>query len=146
VEKITGAQFAMLLYSAFDAMASEVHTELARAGHPHLSVSNEFAMRAIDDGADSAADLARALGVTRQAAAKTIVSLENLDYVGRISDDADARRKRLVVTDHGREAVTIGAHAFDAIYQSWLQKAGDDVATQVVDALRALNPRGAALR
>ena len=131
----------MLLYGAFDAMASEVHTELARAGHPHLSVSNEFAMRAIDDGAESAADLARALGVTRQAAAKTIVSLEKLDYVGRISDDADARRKRLVVTDHGREAVAVGARAFDAIYQNWCEHAGDDEAALVVSALRALNPR-----
>jgi DNA-binding MarR family transcriptional regulator len=140
VEKITGAQFAMLLYSAFDAMASEVHTELARAGHPHLSVSNEFAMRAIDDGADSAADLARALGVTRQAAAKTIVSLEKLDYVGRISDDADARRKRLVVTDHGREAVAIGAHAFDAIYTRWRETAGENDAALVVNALRTLGP------
>jgi DNA-binding MarR family transcriptional regulator len=140
VEKITGAQFAMLLYGAFDAMASEVHTELARAGHPHLSVSNEFAMREIDDGADSAADLARALGVTRQAAAKTIISLENLDYVGRISDDADARRKRLVVTDHGREAVAIGAQAFDAIYTRWRETAGENDAALVVNALRTLGP------
>jgi DNA-binding MarR family transcriptional regulator len=140
VEKITGAQFAMLLYGAFDAMASEVHTELARAGHPHLSVSNEFAMRAIDDGADSAADLARALGVTRQAAAKTIVSLEKLDYVDRISDDADARRKRLVVTDHGREAVAIGAQAFDAIYTRWRETAGKNDAALVVNALRTLGP------
>ena len=146
MEKITGAQFAMLLYGAFDAMASEVHTELARAGHPHLSVSNEFAMRAIDDGADSAADLARALGVTRQAAAKTIISLENLDYVGRISDDADARRKRLVVTDHGREAVAVGAQAFDAIYTKWRGAAGEDKAALVVDGLRALNPRATDLR
>jgi DNA-binding MarR family transcriptional regulator len=140
VEKITGAQFAMLLYGAFDAMASEVHIELARAGHPHLSVSNEFAMRAIDDGAESAADLARALGVTRQAAAKTIISLENLDYVGRISDDADARRKRLVVTDHGREAVAIGAQAFDAIYTRWRETAGENDAALVVNALRTLGP------
>ena len=57
--------------------------EGARAGHAGLTVGNEFAMQAIDEGADNAAALARHLGVTRQAAAKTILTLEGLGYVAR---------------------------------------------------------------
>ena len=138
MEKDDGPRFAQLLVGAFDAMVNEVREVLAQAGHPDLSVGNEFAMQAIEGGADSAADLARALGVTRQAAAKTISALERLDYVDRSENNADARRKRLVVTPRGREAITIGARAFDVIYNNWSQRVGTDTATLVASALRDL--------
>jgi len=136
-----GARFAMLLFGAFESMAGEVLEKLSEAGHPELSVGNEFAMRAIDAGADSAADLGRALGVTRQAAAKTIAALEKLDYVTRTSTDADARRKPLVVTQRGREAIAIGARAFDVIYQEWRVGVGEENAAMIASALRELGAR-----
>lgn len=128
----------MLLYGAFEAMVDTVREELSQAGHPDLSVGNEFAMQAIDAGAESAADLARALGVTRQAAAKTIGALEKLGYVERSMNDSDARRKHLVVTQRGREAIAVGARAFDVIYQDWRQRVGSAEADAITKALRAL--------
>lgn len=141
MESITGARFARLLLAAFDAMVAEVQEELARRGHPHLTVGNEFAMQAIDAGASSAADLSRALGVTRQAAAKTITTLEGLDYVERTSNDADARQKRLLVTSHGREAIAIGAAAFDESYRRWVDVVGEDTAATTAAALRLVSAR-----
>ncbi|WOF24781.1 winged helix DNA-binding protein [Microbacterium betulae] len=138
---MSGAGFARLVLGAFDSMVEQVRAELARAGHPDLTVANEFAIQAIDEGASSAADLARALGVTRQAAAKTITSLEGLRYVTRTSDEEDARRKHLVVTDHGHEAVAIGATAFDDVYQRWHCTVGADTAATVEEALRTLTDR-----
>lgn len=138
---MTGARFAQLLYRSFDAMVEEVQEDLARAGHAGLSVANEFAMQAIDGGAANAAELARALGVTRQAAAKTIASLEALDYVTRTSDPADARRKHLVVTDRGHDAIAIGARGFDSLYRRWRDAVGAENAEAVVAALEMLSPQ-----
>ncbi|WP_433796653.1 MarR family transcriptional regulator [Actinoplanes sp. CA-252034] len=138
MEDLTGARFARLLLGAFDAMAAEVRAELTRAGHPGLTVANELAMQAIDAGADSASDLGRAIGVSRQAAAKTIASLEALGYVARAADAADGRRKQLAVTDLGREAVAVGAAAFDAIYERWKATQGAERVATVVKALDAL--------
>lgn len=114
-----GAQLAQLLLAAFDAMVSEVRVELERAGHGGLTVTNERAMQAIGGGAVSAASVARATGVTRQAAAKTISTLEALGYVVREADVDDARQKSLMITPAGRRAVAAGAEAFDAIFDRW---------------------------
>lgn len=138
---MSGAGFARLVLDGFDSMVEEVRVELARAGHPDLTVANEFAIQAINDGAGSAADLARALGVSRQAAAKTINSLEGLGYVTRTSDDEDARRKHLAVTDHGYEAIAIGAAAFDNVYRRWRLSVGAGNAVMVEEALRTLTDR-----
>ncbi len=115
----SGTEFARLLMAAFEVMVAEVRDDLENAGHPGLTVANELAMQAIDHGAASAASLARATGVTRQAAAKTISTLESLGYVTRDADPADARKKHLHVTAEGRAAVRVGAAAFDRIFARW---------------------------
>ncbi|SMH32330.1 DNA-binding transcriptional regulator, MarR family [Rathayibacter oskolensis] len=134
----SGVQLAQLLTRSFDAMVESARSELARAGHPDLTVAAEFALQAIDAGADSAADLGRALDVSRQAAAKTIASLERSGYVERTADVGDARRKHLVVSERGREAIAVGAAGFEAAYQRWRRVVGDELAESVVVALRAL--------
>ncbi|WP_460775800.1 MarR family winged helix-turn-helix transcriptional regulator [Microbacterium sp. GXF7504] len=139
---MTGARFAQLLYRSFEAMVDGVRQDLAREGHAGLTVANEFAMQAIDAGAANAAELARALGVTRQAAAKTIAALESMGYVTRTADPDDARRKRLVVTDRGHAAIAIGAQGFDAIYREWRDAVGPARADAVIAALETLRERG----
>ncbi|MHC3000864.1 MarR family winged helix-turn-helix transcriptional regulator [Gordonia metallireducens] len=133
-----GAQFARLLLETFDAMTREVVEELADAGHPGLTVTNELAMEAIDDGAGNAASLARRLGVSRQAAAKTITALEGLGYVERAADADDARRKSLRITARGREAIRVGSAAFDRIRVRWEAALGADRVAETEDALRFL--------
>jgi DNA-binding MarR family transcriptional regulator len=132
-----GAQFAQLLLSAFDAMVDEVRVELERAGHAGLTVANERAMQAIDGGAVSAASVARATGVTRQAAAKTISTLESLGYVVRATDVDDARQKSLTITASGRRAVAVGAKAFDTIFDRW-RAADPATSAAAIDALQRL--------
>jgi DNA-binding MarR family transcriptional regulator len=133
-----GAELARLVAEAFDAMVDEVTAELTAAGHPGLTVAAELAMQAIDAGAGTAAGLARALGVSRQAAAKTIGALEGLGYVERTADAADARRKELRLTARGHDAVTVGAGAFDRIRARWVRAEGADRVAAVEDGLRRL--------
>lgn len=143
MDETTGVRFALLLSAAWDAMVEEARAELVQHGHGALTVSNEFAMRQIDGGARSAADLARALDVSRQAAAKTIAALEAAGYVGRSDHESDGRRKDLTVTPRGRAALTVGAAGFETAYRRWTDRVGSDRATEVEEALRALGEQSA---
>ena len=121
-----GARLALLLLGGFNAMVNEVVAELERRGHPGVRPGHEFALRAIDGGADTAAALGRRLSVTKQAAAKTITALQQLGYVQRETDPEDKRRKRLQVTPRGHEMTAIGGALFDDVRKRWAAQIGDD--------------------
>jgi len=120
-----GARLALLLLGAFNAMVDEVVAELERRGHPGVRPGHEFALRAVDGGADTAAELGRRLAVTKQAAAKTITALQQLGYVQREANPEDKRRKRLRVTPRGHEMTAIGEAAFDDVRARWAAQIGD---------------------
>jgi DNA-binding MarR family transcriptional regulator len=131
----------MLLFGGFAAMVDEVVVELDQQGHPGVTASHEFALQAVDGGARNASELGRALGVSRQAAAKSIAALEQLGYVERQSDPSDGRQKQLIVTDRGYDMVRIGAAAFDKIRTRWSKQLGRAQLDVLESSLRALvNP------
>jgi DNA-binding MarR family transcriptional regulator len=138
-EPPSGADLALLLLGGFEAMVEEVVAELARRGHPGVRAAHEFALRAIDEGAGTAAELGRRLDVSKQAAAKTIAALEQMGYVAREDDPADARRKRLRVTDRGHEMTTIGRALFDQVRARWAREIGreelDELQAQLAQLL-----------
>jgi DNA-binding MarR family transcriptional regulator len=119
-------------------MVDEVVVELDRRGHPGVTANHEFALQAIDAGARNAAELGRALQVSRQAAAKSIAALEELGYLERQSDPSDGRQKQLIVTDRGYEMVRIGAAAFDQIRTRWSKQLGPAQLDVLESSLRAL--------
>ncbi|MGW3108446.1 MarR family winged helix-turn-helix transcriptional regulator [Streptomyces sp. NPDC001100] len=119
-----GAELALLLLGGFQSMVDDVHDELARRGHPGVRASHEFALRAIDEGADTASDLGRRLSVSKQGAARTIAALEKLGYVEREPDPGDGRLKRLRVTDRGHDMMTLGASLFDDVRERWAAHMG----------------------
>jgi|Tabmets5t2r1_1033131.scaffolds.fasta_scaffold28557_2 DNA-binding MarR family transcriptional regulator len=119
-----GAELALLLLGGFQLMVDEVVAGLDDRGHPGVRPVHEFALRAIDNGAETASELARRLSVSRQAAAKTIAALLEMGYVDRDADPSDGRRKRLQVTERGHEMVSIGASLFDDVRQRWAAQIG----------------------
>src|SRR5262245_49455860 len=128
-----GAELALLLLGGFHSMVDEVVAELERRGHAGVRPVHEFALRAIDGGAETASELGRRLSVSKQAAAKTIAALEELGYVDREPDPGDARRKRLRVTAHGHELTEIGGVLFDGVRARWAAAIG----AEQLDALQA---------
>jgi DNA-binding MarR family transcriptional regulator len=139
MEKSRGAELALLLLDGFNAMVDEVVAELERQGHPGVTATHEFALRAIDEGAYSASGLGRSLGVSRQAAAKSIAALEELGYVERKSDPLDARRKRLTVTTRGYEMAKIGGAVFDDLRKRWMARLGQPQLEALESGLAALS-------
>ena len=120
-----GAQLALLLLGGFHSMVDEVVPELDRRGHAGVTPVHEFALRAIAGGADTASALGRRLSVSKQAAAKTIAALEQLGYVAREPDAADARRKRIAVTPRGHELMEVGGALFDDVRARWAARIGE---------------------
>lgn len=121
-----GARLALLLRGGFNAIVDEVVAGLERRGHPGVRPGHGFALRAIDGGADTAAELGRRLSVTKQAAAKTITALQQLGYVQRETDPEDKRHKRVQVTPRGHEMAAIGGALFDDVRERWAAQIGDE--------------------
>ncbi|MDA0174402.1 MarR family winged helix-turn-helix transcriptional regulator [Solirubrobacter taibaiensis] len=119
-----GAALALLLLGGFHSMVDEVVPQLEARGHTGVTPVHEFALRAIAGGADTASALGRRLSVSKQAAAKTIAALEQLDYVAREADAADARRKRIAVTPRGHELMEVGGALFDDVRARWAARIG----------------------
>jgi len=73
-----GFELPMLLFAGFRSIIDELHAELARRGHPDLRPAHGFALQAIGHGGATATETGRRLGVSKQAAGKTIERLEEL--------------------------------------------------------------------
>ncbi len=121
-----GADLALLLLAAYRRLVDTAVVELAHRGFPDASAAHEFAMRAVDGGADHAAALARALGVSKQAAAKTIALLTDRGYVTQEVDERDARRRTVRVTDRGHALMRTGEQIFDELRARWVRSLGED--------------------
>jgi len=129
----SGAELAMLLLGSFHSMVDEVTVQLEERGHKGVRPVHEFALQAINAGAETASELGRRLSVSKQAAAKTIAVLEQLGYVDREVDAIDARRKPLRVTSRGHELMTVGRMLFNDVRDRWEAQIG----TTQLEALEA---------
>lgn len=134
----SGADLALLLLASFRAMADEGSAELSRLGYEDVRPAHDFALHSILSGADSASELGRAMSVTKQAAAKTIATLEERRYLVREPDPADRRRVRLRVTDHGHQLLRDGEAVFDRLRQQWEKQVGADAVAALEVTLRDL--------
>src|SRR6266516_2615913 len=88
-------------------------------GHPDVRPAHGFALQAIGLGGATATEAGRRLGVSKQAAGKTIDRLEELGYVHRSGDDADRRRKLARLTPRGVEVLALSAMIFEDIRSRW---------------------------
>jgi DNA-binding MarR family transcriptional regulator len=119
----SGANLALLLLGNYRKLVDTVTAELSARGYD-MRPGLDFAMRAIEDGADSASELGRRLAVSKQAAAKTIATLLDRGYVDRTTDPRDARRKRIEVTPLGFEVMRQGEEIFDELHAEWERRLG----------------------
>jgi DNA-binding MarR family transcriptional regulator len=134
----SGPDLALMLLGGFRSMVEAGQAELAKRGYPDVRPVHEFAIRAIAEGAASASDLGRELGVSKQAAAKTIAVLEERGYIAREPDPADGRRRRLTVTKEGKALLRTGAEIFDRLREGWAEQIGSDRLEALESALEDL--------
>ena len=135
-----GFELPLLLFGGFRSIIDELHAELARRGHPDLRPAHGFALQAIGPHGATATEAGRRLGISKQAAGKTIDRLEELGYVHRAGDDRDRRRKLVRITPRGLEALAMSALIFEDIRSRWAAVLGPPRLSALEADLRTMVP------
>jgi len=135
-----GFELPLRLFLAFRVLIDELHAELSRQGHSAIRPMHGFVMQAIGPEGTTAADLGRALGITKQAAGKTVETLERIGYVERTRDPADTRRKIVRLTTYGEDALARSARIFDDLRARWAAELGEDRLRALESDLRKVTP------
>jgi len=86
------------------------------------------------------AELGVRLGVSKQAAGKTIDGLEARGYVTRSADRVDVRRKLIAITPTGRDLLARSAAIFERLRSDRVALLGEEQMAEVEAALRVLAP------
>ncbi|KDN20504.1 MarR family winged helix-turn-helix transcriptional regulator [Amycolatopsis rifamycinica] len=133
-----GYELPFLLFGGFRTLIDRLHAELARQGHPDIRPSYGFAMQAVGVQGATASEIGRRLGVSKQAAGKTVERLEALGYVERADDPADARRKIVRLTAHGVDVLRKSAEIFDELRADWARTVGAERIAALENDLRAV--------
>src|SRR5690625_386833 len=119
-----GYELPLLLFGGFRALIDELHAQLRDQGHADLRPVHGLAMQAIGLDGATASEVGRRLGVSKQAAGKTIDQLERLGYVARSVDERDARRKLVVLTGTGVDLLRRSAEIFEDLHARWARTIG----------------------
>ncbi|WP_055568421.1 MarR family winged helix-turn-helix transcriptional regulator [Streptomyces atriruber] len=135
-----GYELPLLLFAGFRTLIDRLHTELARQGHPDVRPAHGFAMQAVGPDGATASEVGRRLGVSKQAAGKTVDRLIALGYATRTDDPADARRKLVRLTPHGIDALRRSAAIFDELRTEWAATLGTDRLADLEAGLRTVVP------
>ncbi|SEG98457.1 DNA-binding transcriptional regulator, MarR family [Nonomuraea solani] len=135
-----GFELPLRLMLAFRTLIDELHAELARQGHPDIRPMHGFVMQAIGRDGTTAVELGRLLGVSKQAAGKTIDTLERIGYAERTTDPEDTRRKIVRLTPYGWDALNRSAQIFDTLRARWAAELGADRLRALEADLRKMTP------
>ncbi|SDD02740.1 MarR family winged helix-turn-helix transcriptional regulator [Glycomyces harbinensis] len=139
-ERAPGYELPLLLFAAFRDAIDRAHADLAEHGHPDVRPMHGFVFQAIGTHGTTAVELAARLGVTKQAAGKTITALERQGYLERAADPRDARAKKVRLTARGIEVLELSERAFDAVQAQWAQAVGEQRLADLREDLRTLAP------
>jgi DNA-binding MarR family transcriptional regulator len=139
-EQGSGFELPLLLFAGFRTLIDALHAELARQGHPDVRPAYGFAMQAIGVDGATASELGRRLGVSKQAAGKTVDRLAALGYAERVDDDTDGRRKLVRLTPRGIDSLARSAEIFDQLRAQWAATLGRNRLASMENDLRTVVP------
>jgi DNA-binding MarR family transcriptional regulator len=137
-----GFELPLLLLGGFRTLIDQLHDELRRRGHPDVRPAYGFTMQAIGTGGATASELGRQLGVSKQAAGKTVDRLESLGYAERVADAGDGRRKVVRLSPRGIEALMLSAEIFDDLRAQWAARLSSRRLRELEADLRAMTEPG----
>ena len=140
-----GWELPLLLVGVFRAIVDDLHDQLAAAGHPAARPIHGFALQAVGQEGVTVSELGRRLGVSKQAAAKTVASLESLGYVHRVAHPEDQRAVLVKRAARGDEMLTLSAQIFGRIRSELADQAGEarlsELEATLLRIVRDRNPK-----
>lgn len=120
------------------AIDGHVIATLEHAGYPGLRTRHGYVVQRLLSGDHTATDIARSLGVTQQAASKTVAELVQLGYVRRDVDAHDGRRRALALSDRGLAAVDTARRARAELLNRVARDVGGDRISDAAMVLRSI--------
>ena len=106
-------------------------------GFPDVSRSQSMVMLNIAAGIDRPSEIARRLGISRQAIHVTIAQMTDLDMVRLETDPNDGRHKRLHLTDFGERMRRDAQASMDRMLDTLEARLGAGLFAALVEALEA---------
>jgi DNA-binding MarR family transcriptional regulator len=131
------------------AMADEVQRRIAADGLDDLRMADGVVFQHLVPGALAIGELAARLGVSQQAASKSVADLERRGYVRRETDPADGRARHAALTARGEAAIAAGRRHRAAVEAELVARMGAErveaARTALIEVLEALGG-GSAVR
>ncbi|MBV9075905.1 MAG: winged helix-turn-helix transcriptional regulator [Methylobacteriaceae bacterium] len=129
----------MLLSQVRAALQAGFLARLARAGFIDLTPALAALMPALDaEGSIRAADLAKRVGLTKQALSQSIQELVTRGYLEQVRDPHDARAKLIRLAPRGSALRAAGLAAKAEMAERLLGQIGPGTAARLAEDLRAL--------
>ncbi|MBI1758843.1 MAG: MarR family transcriptional regulator [Actinobacteria bacterium] len=133
------SELPMLLAAALRTMTDQLTQRLAEDGHEPLRPAHGATFRLVtDQPAVTSAELARQLGVTRQAAAQAVAELVDWGYLRRRPHPTDRRAQTLALTSLGRAYLARTDRICGEMEERWAQLLGADRLDAIREDLRAV--------
>jgi DNA-binding MarR family transcriptional regulator len=109
--------------------------------YPHATTATNQLMLMIDVGGTTVSELARRVGVTKQAMADSVRALESQGLVTRLPDQHDRRARLVTLTDEGHGALRAGLEVVTAMHTRWTDLLGDHDMALLLTLLHQLADR-----
>ena len=130
---------ARLFTMAARALTDELHDRLAARGFPDVPPAAGYVLLACRTSPATGNELAALMRTSRQAASKLIEGLEAAGLVERSTDEADSRRKLVVLSARGQQLLGAAEEIYAELEQEWADVVGrpavEDLRTNVTRAL-----------
>ena len=131
-----------LLLAAAASVVERVQEGVRDAGFTDVRPAHGFAFVRLASGGATVVDLARHLGVTKQAASQLVEELSRRGYVERTPHPTDARARLVVLTERGRACTAAADAAVRAQVTSWSEVLGAERVHALGDDLARVVPPG----
>ncbi len=114
-----------------------IRSYLQARGNPEFSRAEGLVIANISLGYTRPSDIARQLGVSRQAIHKTIRQMKQKGIVELVADAADGRIKQVVITDLARKMNSDGIVAMGILWKELENRLGKERITRAAKVLSA---------
>jgi DNA-binding MarR family transcriptional regulator len=150
VTQLDPASLDLPTLAALAGVAANEHllARLRATGYEGVRTSHGYVIQVLIDGEPTVGELAAHLGVTQQAASKSVVDLERIGVVERRADTVDSRMRRVLLTEHGRALLDAGRRERRALEKRVRDISGQedvDAAKRALAALLAVTGGSAAV-
>lgn len=129
---------ARLMVRALQRFENDLQTTLHERGYPDVTVAQTNVLRHLDGQGMSQNALARDANLSKQAISQAVRALQKRDLVEVVPDPDDARAKRVVYTERGRQLIRLAVEHIVAVERRWQEQLGEEGYAALRAGLEAL--------